>query len=73
MAINTYATLKTAIANALDRSNLTNEIIDAIALFEASINRKLAVRPQTTTATITMSSGVGVFPTDYLAWRRVRW
>lgn len=73
MAIGTYAQLKTAIANALDRSDLTNEIIDAVALFEAKINRKLAVRQQVTTATITMSSGSGSLPSDYLAWKRVTW
>lgn len=73
MPFTTYAELQTAIANALDRSNLTNEIIDSIALFEAKINRKLAVREQVTSATITMSSGVGTLPTDYLRWKRVRW
>jgi len=71
MAITTFAELQTALGVWLDRS-LTN-ITDHIALFEAQVNRRLLVRPQTTTATVTMSGGSGTLPTDYLEWKRVTW
>ena len=41
MAINTYATLQTAVANWLDRSDLTDRIPEFIALAEARMNRTL--------------------------------
>ena len=41
MAINTYATLQTAVANWLDRSDLTDRIPEFIALAEARMNRVL--------------------------------
>ena len=39
--INTYATLQTAVANWLDRSDLTDRIPEFIALAEARMNRSL--------------------------------
>jgi len=71
MAISTYAELQTAMGTWLDRT-LTN-VTDHIALFEAQVNRRLMLRPQTTGASITMSGGAGTLPTDYLEWKRVRW
>ena len=41
MAINTYATLQTAVSNWLDRSDLTDRIPEFIALAEARMNRTL--------------------------------
>ena len=41
MAINTYATLQTAVANWLDRSDLTDRIPEFIALADARMNRTL--------------------------------
>ena len=41
MAINTYATLQTAVANWLDRSDLTDRIPEFIALAEARMTRTL--------------------------------
>lgn len=41
MAINTYATLQTAVANWLDRSDLTDRIPEFITLAEARMNRTL--------------------------------
>ena len=41
MAINTYATLQTAVANWLDRSDLTDRIPEFISLAEARMNRTL--------------------------------
>ena len=45
MALNTYSALKTAIANWLNRSDLTDEIADDfIKLCEADFNAKLRIR-----------------------------
>lgn len=73
MAISTFAELKTAISNWTDRSDLSSRLAEFIALFEAQVNRRLMVRPQTTSSTITMSSGSGSLPSDYLEWKRVTW
>lgn len=71
MAIDTYANLQTAIGTWLDRS--LSYVTDCITLFEAQVNRRLMVRPQTTSTTITMSGGSGSLPTDYLEYKRVTW
>ncbi len=44
MAIGTYAELKTAVANWLDRDDLTDRIPEFIALAEARMNRVLRLR-----------------------------
>lgn len=73
MAISTFSELKTAVANWIDRTDLSARIPEFITLFEAQVNRRLMVRPQTTSTTITMSSGSGSLPSDYLEWKRVTW
>lgn len=73
MAITTYAELQTAIGNWLDDTSLSARVIEAIALLESNINRKLAVRQQITSTTLTPSSGAATLPTDYLLWKRVTW
>ena len=73
MAITTYAELQSAIANFLTRDDLTAYIPDFITLFECDAARRLKVRPQATTTTLTPSSGVATLPTDYLGYQRVTW
>lgn len=73
MSITTYAELQTAMANWLDRTDLTARLPEFIALFEAKINRRLRVRQQVTTATLTVTSGATTLPTDYLEWKRTTW
>lgn len=73
MSITNYTELQSAIAAWMVRSDLTSVIPDFITLFEAAANRRLRVRQQETAGTITMSSGTGTVPTDYLAWRRLTW
>lgn len=73
MSITTYAELQSAIANWLARDDLSQYIPDFITLFEAAAARKLKVRLQETTTTLTPSSGVATIPTDYLGYRRVTW
>lgn len=73
MAITTYSELKTAVANWLDRSDLTDRIPECIALWEAYVNRVLRVRQQITTTTLSPSSGSASLPSDYLEWKRLTW
>jgi hypothetical protein len=73
MAITTYLELQSAIARWLARDDLTANIPDFITLFEAAANRRLRVRQQEATATLTPTAGVATLPADYLAWRRVTW
>lgn len=73
MAITTYAELQSSIASWLARDDLTAYIPDFITLFEAAAARRLKVRLQESTTTLTPSSGVATIPTDYLGHRRVTW
>lgn len=71
MAITTYAELKTSVASWLARSDLTTQIPDFITLFEAEANRKLRVRQQRQTTTLTPTNGAVTLPSDYLYWKTV--
>lgn len=71
MAITTYSELKTAVENWLDHQLFTSRVPEFIALFEAVANRRLRVRQQETSTTLTPSSGDASLPSDYLSWRSV--
>ena len=73
MAFSTYSDLQTQIANWLARDDLTSYIPDFIRLFECAAMRRLKVRLQETTTSLTPSSGVATVPSDYLGHRRVTW
>lgn len=78
MALATYADLKAAVADAVARSDLTNQIVDAITLAEAIFNYgegkpddparidPIRTRDMETTASITIASESGTLPTDFL-------
>jgi hypothetical protein len=71
VAIASYSELKTAVESWLDHTLFTARVPEFIALFEAAANRRLRVREQEATTTLTPSSGAVALPFDYLAWRRV--
>jgi hypothetical protein len=73
MTIATYSDLQAAVGSWIARGDLAANIPDFIALFESAANRRLRLRQQESTATLTPSSGVAALPADYLAWRRVTW
>lgn len=73
MSFSTYQQLQDNIASFLARDNLTSYIPDFIRLFECAAMRRLKVRLQETTTSLTPSSGVATVPTDYLGHRRVTW
>jgi len=69
MAIGTFAELKTAAANWLDRSDLTDRIPEFIALAEARFNRILRIRDMETVSTaISTSAGTREYslPTGFV-------
>lgn len=74
MALDTYANLKTAIADWLDRSDLTDRIPDFIALAEARLNRELRIRPMEVRSTLTLTAGQRYFalPGGYLQMRNIQ-
>ena len=73
MAINTYSTLQTAVANWLDRSDLTDRVPEFIALAEATFNRVLRLRAMETTVADTTPSGSkeDALPSGYLQMREI--
>ena len=69
MAIGTFAQLKTATANWLDRSDLTDRIPEFITLAEARFNRVLRIRDMETVSTaISTSAGTREYslPTGFV-------
>ena len=72
MALTTYDELQTAVANWLDRSDLTSRIPEFIALTEARLNRRLRTRETSEIATASVSSEFTALPTDFLDDRALR-
>lgn len=74
MSFTTYAALQAAVADQLARSDLTSQIVDFIALFEAEAARELfRMRPTETSTNLTTTSGSVALPADYMGWRHVTW
>ena len=72
MAIGTFAELKTAAANWLDRSDLTDRIPEFITLAEARFNRVLRIRDMETVSTaISTTAGTREYdlPTGFVQMR----
>ena len=70
MALNNYSSLKTSIANWLNRSDLTSEISgDFIVLAEKDFNSKLRIRKMITQATITVDAETEALPSGFLQVR----
>ena len=71
MAISTYDELKTAVANWLDRDDLTDRIPEFISLAEARFNRALRLRSMETkqTASTVASQRNYNLPTNYIQMR----
>ena len=66
MALATYSDLQTAVANWLNRSDLTTYVPDFIALAEERIYNRLRVRAMEAALNSTISSGVIAVPADYI-------
>lgn len=66
MAISTYSDLQTAVADWLNRTDLTAVIPTFITLAEAKFNRELRVRDMLTRAAATSSNEFVAVPADFL-------
>ena len=73
MAISTYTELQTAVANWLDRDDLSARIPEFISLTEARFNRLLRIRSMETEADQATVAGTRTYslPTDYRQMRTV--
>ena len=74
MALSTFTELKAAVADWLDRSDLTARIPDFIALAEARVNRDLRIRAMEVRSTMTTTAGKQYFnlPTNYIQMRNIQ-
>ena len=74
MAISNYSELNTAVANWLDRDDLTDRIPEFIALAEARFNRLLRVRAMETkqTASTVASQRNLALPTNFIQMRNLQ-
>ena len=72
MAITTYSELQTAIASWLNRSDLTVQVPDFIALAETRINRELRAREQQVIATANVDTAFFALPDDFLEFKSFR-
>jgi hypothetical protein len=74
MALGTFTELKDAIADWLDRSDLTARIPDFIALAEARINRELRIRPMEVRSTMyaTVNQQYFNLPGGYIQMRNIQ-
>ena len=74
MALSTFTELKDAVADWLDRSDLTARIPDFITLAEARISRELRIRPMEVRSVMDTTSGQKYFnlPGGYLQMRNIQ-
>ena len=74
MALGTFTELKDAVADWLDRSDLTARIPDFITLAEARLNRDLRIRPMEVRSSMETTSGQRYFnlPGGYLQMRNIQ-
>lgn len=73
MALTTYSELQSAIADWLNRTDLTTQIPDFITLAEAEICRWLRVWWNEKRAYAVPTSAYVALPTDYIGVRNVQW
>ena len=71
MALSTFTELKAALADWLDRTDLTSQIVDFITLAEAEFNRTLLVPEREDAVTSSASSATITLPTDFYALRSI--
>lgn len=72
MAISTYAELKTAVANFIDRTDLTSRIPEFITMSEAAIGRDVRIRQMEKRVTASISTQYIDMPTDFILARNVQ-
>ena len=73
MPFTNYSDLTTSVSNWLQNDALAALTADFITLFEAWAARRIQIREEETTATLTTVNGSVAVPADYLAWRALTW
>jgi len=73
MALTSYSTLKTAVANYLGRSDLTSQIPDFITLAELRLSREIRTRKllKSVTTSTTAGDSTVALPSDFLELRDI--
>lgn len=72
MSLDTFTNLKTALASALHRGDLTNNIPDFITLAEDKFNKRLRIRAMENRQTASVSAEYAPLPTGFLALRNLQ-
>ena len=72
MALDTFANLKTAIANHLERDDLTSEIIDFITLAESRHKNKIRFREMIKRSQASLTGRFLALPIDFLEAKTIR-
>lgn len=73
MSFDTYANLKLAAADWINRADLAPAMSDFVTLAEADMQRRCKLVEFEGTATIPVTGGVGTLPTDWSGARSVYW
>lgn len=73
MALDSYTNLKAAVADLLNRTDLTSQIVDAVTLCESALQVKCKLAESETLSTVTITNGSGTLPTGYMGARSVYW
>ena len=71
MSITNYGTLKTAIADTLNRDDLTSVIPQFVSLAQAQFNRKIRSHRQITRGSLTIDTQFEALPADWLETIRI--
>jgi hypothetical protein len=71
MPLSNYTELQAAIADYLERDDLTTQIVDFISLAEAEFNRTLFVPEREEVSSSSVSAGTITLPTDFWAMRSI--
>ena len=71
MSITNFGTLKTAIADTLDRQDLTSVIPQFVSLAQAQFNRKIRSHRQITRGSLTIDAQFEALPADWLETIRI--
>lgn len=73
MAVTNYTDLQTTLESYASRSDLSAMVPVFIQLCEADMKRRLKLVNLETAATVSLTSGVGTLPTDYVGMRSIYW
>lgn len=73
MTISSYSDLQTEVIRNSNRSDLSNDVPTFIQLCESEMQRRLKLVDFDSTATVTVTAGVGSLPSDFAGFRAAVW